>query len=215
MNLATESWHFSPSLPPTYFWALLWAPVFKPYTMPSLLGTRGCVQLLLVADPDLTLAGCQSCPHGQSPRANNRVTQLMEHGCHQTWLTFYNHSPEKPQGVDLSHSGKLPTSKHVLHAKSLQSCLTLCDPMDYSPPGSVREILQARMLKWVAMPSSRGSSRPRDWTCVSYVSCIGKQVLYFTTNVTWEASVHLVHLYYSSTSCQALAGLFCEGFADE
>ena len=41
-------------------------------------------------------------------------------------------------------------------AKSLQSCLTLCDPMDYNPPSSsVHGILQARILKWVAMPSSR------------------------------------------------------------
>ena len=40
-----------------------------------------------------------------------------------------------------------------------QSCLTLCDPMDYSPPGSsVQGILQARILKWVAIPFSRGSS---------------------------------------------------------
>ena len=40
-----------------------------------------------------------------------------------------------------------------------QVCLTLCDPMDYSPPGSsVHGILQARILEWVAMPSSRGSS---------------------------------------------------------
>ena len=44
-----------------------------------------------------------------------------------------------------------------------------CDPMDCSPPGSsVHAILQARMLEWVAMPSSRGSSRPRDQNCVSY-----------------------------------------------
>ena len=44
-------------------------------------------------------------------------------------------------------------------AKSLQSCLTLCHPMDYSPPGSsVHGILQARILEWVAMPSARGSS---------------------------------------------------------
>ena len=52
-----------------------------------------------------------------------------------------------------------------IHAKSLQSCPTLCDPMDCSPPGSsIPGILQARILEWVAMPSSRGSSRPRDWT---------------------------------------------------
>ena len=64
-------------------------------------------------------------------------------------------------------------------AKLLQSCLTLCDPMDCSPPGSsVHGILQTRILEWVAMPSSRGSSQPRDLTRVSYVSCIGRQVLY-------------------------------------
>ena len=56
---------------------------------------------------------------------------------------------------------------------SLQSCLTLCDPMDCSPPGcSVRGILQARILEWVAMPSSRESSPPRDSTRVSFSSCI-------------------------------------------
>ena len=44
-----------------------------------------------------------------------------------------------------------------------QMFLTLCDPVDCSPPGSsVHGILQARILEWVAMPSSRRSSRPRD-----------------------------------------------------
>ena len=48
-----------------------------------------------------------------------------------------------------------------------QSCLTLCDSMDCSPPGSsVHGILQTRILEWVAMPSLRGSSRPRDRTLV-------------------------------------------------
>ena len=46
------------------------------------------------------------------------------------------------------------------------------------PGSSVQEILQARTLEWIAMPSSRGSSRPRHRTHVSYVSCIGRQVLY-------------------------------------
>ena len=66
-----------------------------------------------------------------------------------------------------------------MHAKLLQSCLTLCDPMDCSPSGSsVHGILQARILEWVAILFSRGSSQPRDLTCVSYVSCIGRRVLY-------------------------------------
>ena len=55
-----------------------------------------------------------------------------------------------------------------MHAKSLQSCLTLCDPMDCSPPNSsVCRILQARILEWVAMLSSRDASWPRDRTCLS------------------------------------------------
>ena len=50
-----------------------------------------------------------------------------------------------------------------VHAKSLQLCPTLCKPMDLSPPGSsVYGILQGRILEWVALPSSRGSSSPRD-----------------------------------------------------
>ena len=54
-----------------------------------------------------------------------------------------------------------------------QSCLTLCNPMDCSPPGSsARGILQARILEWVAISFSRRSSWPRDRTHVSYVSCI-------------------------------------------
>ena len=51
--------------------------------------------------------------------------------------------------------------------------------MDYSPPGfSLHGILQGRILEWVAIPSSRESSWPRDWTRISYISCIGRRVLY-------------------------------------
>ena len=64
-------------------------------------------------------------------------------------------------------------------AKLLQLCPSLCDRMGYSPPGSsVHEILQARILEWVAMTSSKGSSQLRDQIHISYVSCIGRQVLY-------------------------------------
>ena len=57
--------------------------------------------------------------------------------------------------------------------------LSLCNSMDCSPPGpSVHGILQARILEWVPMPSSRGSSQPRDQACISYVSCIGRRGLY-------------------------------------
>ena len=63
-----------------------------------------------------------------------------------------------------------------------RSCLTLCNPMDCSPPGStVHGILQARILEWVAMPFSRGSSWPRDQT---WVSCTGGR--FFTIWATRE-----------------------------
>ena len=57
-----------------------------------------------------------------------------------------------------------------------QSCLTLCDPLDCSPPRpSVCWIFQARVLEWVAISFSRGFSWPRDWT---QVSCIVSKTLY-------------------------------------
>ena len=59
------------------------------------------------------------------------------------------------------------------------SCLTLCDPMDSSPPGlPVHEILQTRVLEWVVILSSRGSSQPMDQTHISLVSYIGRRILY-------------------------------------
>ena len=67
----------------------------------------------------------------------------------------------------------------VLHARSLRSCPTLCDPLDRRPAGSsVHGIFQARTLEWVTVPSSSGSSWCRGWTCISSVSHIGRQVLY-------------------------------------
>ena len=59
--------------------------------------------------------------------------------------------------------------------KVAQSCPSLCNPMDCSPPGSfVHGILQARILEWVAMPSSRESSQPRDQTqhCWQILYCL-------------------------------------------
>ena len=76
----------------------------------------------------------------------------------------------------LSSSGG--NSSGYMRVKSLQ-CPTLCDPVDCSSSGSsVRGILHARILEWVATPSFRGSSWPRDQTRVSYVSCTGTCVLY-------------------------------------
>ena len=67
--------------------------------------------------------------------------------------------------------------------QSLQSCLTLCNPMDCSPPGSsVYGILQAGILEWVAISSSGRSPWLRDQTCISYIA--GR---FFTRWATWEA----------------------------
>ena len=60
-----------------------------------------------------------------------------------------------------------------------QSYPTLCDLMDYSPPSSsVHGIFQARILEWVAISFSRGSSWPRDQTHIPCVSCTDRQILY-------------------------------------
>ena len=74
-------------------------------------------------------------------------------------------------------------------AKSLQSCLILCNPMDCSPPGSsVHEILQAGIQEWVAMPSSRGSSDPGiEPESFKSPALAGG---FFTTGASWEVLIN-------------------------
>ena len=74
----------------------------------------------------------------------------------------------------------------------VQLCLTLHDPMDCRPPdSSVHGIFQARILEWVAVFSSTGSSWPRDWTCISCVSCIAG--IFFTAE-PWDPGFSLTSL---------------------
>ena len=60
-----------------------------------------------------------------------------------------------------------------------QSCQTLCDPINCSPPGPIHGILLAGILEWVARPSSRGSSQPKNWTrlphCRWILYCLNHQ----------------------------------------
>ena len=72
-----------------------------------------------------------------------------------------------------------------VHMKSRQSCPTLCDPIDLSPPGSsVHRISQARILEWVAMPFSRGSFWPRARPAsLASPALVSK---FFTTSTTRE-----------------------------
>ena len=65
-----------------------------------------------------------------------------------------------------------------------QSCVTLCDPMDYSPPGpSVHGILQARVLKWAATPFSRGSPCIASYMCAHGIEPVSPALAggFFTT----------------------------------
>ena len=83
-------------------------------------------------------------------------------------------------------------------AKSPQLCLTFCNPMDCSPPGSsAYAILQTRILEWFAMSSSKGSSQSMDQTCIS---CFASR--FFTSSTTWETTSgmwvlakHLIYQY--------------------
>ena len=78
--------------------------------------------------------------------------------------------------------------------QSLQSCPTACNPMDYSlPSSSVCGVFQARILEWVAIPSSRGTSCPRDQPHVFSVSSIADA--YFTAEslVTPSLSTHSIN----------------------
>ena len=83
---------------------------------------------------------------------------------------------------------------HVWVSEVAQSCLTLCNPRDCSLPGSsVHGIFQTRILEWVAISSSRGSSRPRDQT---WVSCIVDRR--FTVWATRE----VIHMFRHCKYCQ-------------
>ena len=79
-----------------------------------------------------------------------------------------------------------------VRAQLLQLCPTLHNPVDCSPPGS--SVHGTRILEWVAMPSSRGSSQPRDQTCVSCASCIAGEFfqLFFSLENSNTSSLHFI-----------------------
>ena len=126
----------------------------------------------------------------------------------------------------LSNPGQdynFPLKAHILSWNSsqvlslcsvIQLCPTLCGPMDCSPPGSsVHRIFQARILEWVAFSYFRGSSRPREQTCVSCISCFGRQILYY--RAPWGAHAFFkTFLYNYSTYVKSLIflSLWTPGF---
>ena len=79
----------------------------------------------------------------------------------------------------MTSCNKLRIYNVILSVLCVLSPIRLCNPMDCSPPGSsVHGIFQSRILAWIAISSSRGSSQPRDQTRLSCISSIGRQILY-------------------------------------
>ena len=97
-------------------------------------------------------------------KANTQSTQAYK-VCNTHWMST---SDMEEKAVE-----KWKCNTRLCYVLSCFSHVWLCDPMDCSPPGSsVHGILQVRILEWVAIRFSRGSSWPRDWTCISCSSCI-------------------------------------------
>ena len=97
-------------------------------------------------------------PRGQEELSPNKMTQLGS-GFRVKLLLPFSVERTKTKLARRDQSLRTKLSHACMHTKSLQSRLILCDPMDCSPPGSsVLGLLQARILEWAAMPSSRGSS---------------------------------------------------------
>ena len=106
---------------------------------------------------------------------------LSEPGIESTSLM----SPVLAGGVFTTSATSEAHSFTAAAAKSLQSCPTLCDPVDCSPSGSsVHGILQANILEWIAISSSRRPSQPRDQIQVCHISCTGR----FSTTETLRKS---------------------------
>ena len=114
---------------------------------------------------------------GACPRTGGPLKEVLSPGSYSQGSSLFG-----PQGFSntlICSIVLLLYSSVWVRAKSLQSCPTHYDPTDCGPPGSfVHGILHERTLEWVAMSSSRGFSQPRVWTCLSYVSSIGRRVLY-------------------------------------
>ena len=125
-----------------------------------------------------------------SPSSSTHCPQKLYPECLMPVPSHFAHLDNFTQSSSACNSSHRSSSGVLVP----QLCLTLCDPAVVSdslwprgrlPGSSVPGILQARILEWVVIPFSRGSSWPRDRTWVSCISCIGRWVLY--CRVTWEA----------------------------
>ena len=142
----------------------------------------------------------ENAPGNQQAKTVLQVLRLFQDhpSCHQLQPTSLGKAQRHLKSLEFNHSlnvnsalsslylppahrDDLWTAQIFLDLKSTtrdsrcvlvtQSCLTLCDPIACSPPGSfVHGIFTARILAWVAISFSRGYSRPRDRTWVSYIA---------------------------------------------
>ena len=136
---------------------------------------KGCYKLWTQTYRELTASVLQTEPQGETKQRNTKIHQFRyQKAVHPSWCT--------KSLLSLSSQGQMKRLKTQILCfltsnrdqisinqklspnvrmcdQSLEPCLTLCDPMNCSPSdSSVHGIFQARILEWVAMPSSRGSS---------------------------------------------------------
>ena len=150
-------------------------PMPLPGAAVSLLTPRNSWDGSLRPPPDVT--GVQVADLSLSLLSSHRATRAAP-GSRARWES---RGPEARRSVPRRAARPVTRSQMACRCCCLvvKSCLTLSDPMDCGPPGSsVRGILQARILEWIAISSSGGSSQPRDQTCVSCISCTGRWILY-------------------------------------
>ena len=200
--LAEQIFVFLRLLPPCLSW-ILKAPALHPHLFTahfspvspgkekhtpvltdSLVPTRPLTAVISFDPNDNSREKKQSCPHFTDENNGGSVSSNIFSRFSQLGLR-----PSSRGHCSPAHRLPHPAFPAVPHCLVTQSCLTLCHPMDCSPPGSsVHGILQARILEWVAIPFSRGSSRLRDQT---HIFCL----------LHWQASS--LPLSYLGSPCSA------------
>ena len=127
----------------------------------------------------LWISGHPSFVEIQSVPRGTVVNIILRVWLGQSSLSSFSSPRVSSSQIGEKNQRKCSSLRHLFVYVSLQSYPTLCSPVGCSLPGSsVHGILQARILERVALRPSRGSSRPKDWTHVSSVSCIVRWVLY-------------------------------------
>ena len=141
----------------------------------------------------LGLSGHEGLPVSPISAASGGDTarSFFSHSLSNGWVSW-NPIHRDPTGkLHHHHILLMPLTCAVCACVLCRFSPTLCDPMDCSPPGfSVHGILQVRMLEWVAISFSRGSSPPRDQTSGSCGSCIAGR--FFTTEPPGKPNAFIV-----------------------